>query len=93
MVAALNDLEIMGEDIQNAFLSAPNLENHWIKAGSKFDAEQGKTFLVVRALYGLKSASAAFRYFMAKELDKISFKSCVADPDVWMRPEVRYDRT
>ena len=25
LVAALNDLEIMGEDIQNAFLSAPNL--------------------------------------------------------------------
>ena len=91
LVAALNDLEIMGADIQNAFLSAPNLEKHWIKAGSKFGAEQGKTFLVLRALYVLKSASAEFRSFMAKKLDYISFKLCVADPDVWMRPTVPYD--
>ena len=93
LVAALNDLEIMGANIQNALLSAPNLENHWIKAGSKFGAEQGKTFLFLRALYGLKSASALFRSFMAKKIDKISFKSCVVDPDVFIRPEVRYYRT
>ena len=30
---------------------------------------------------------------MAKKIDEISFKSCVADPDVWMRPAVRSDRT
>ena len=27
---------------------------------------------------------------MDKKLDKISFKSCVEDPNVWMRPAVRY---
>lgn len=91
MAAALNGLEIKGADIQNAFLSAPNLEKHWIRAGTEFGAEQGKTFIVVRALYGLKSASAAFRSFMAKRLDAIGFKSCVADPDVWLRPAVKDD--
>ena len=30
---------------------------------------------------------------MAKKIDKISFKSCVVDPDVFIRPEVRYYRT
>ena len=90
LVEALNDLEIMGSNIKNAFLSSPNLEKHWIKAGSEFGAEQGKKFLVVRALYGLKLASAAFQFFMAKKLYEISFKSCVEDPNVWMRPAVRY---
>ena len=91
LVAALNDLEVLGADIQNAFLSAPNLEKIWMKAGPEFGPEQGKTFIVVRALYGLKSASAAFRAFMAEKLDSIGFKSSVADPDVWLRPAVKSD--
>ena len=60
LVAALNDLEITGADIQNALLSAQNLENHWIKAGSEFGAEQGNTFLVVRALYVFNLTSTVF---------------------------------
>ena len=60
MTAALNGLEVMGCDVQNAFLSAKNLEKHWIRAGPEFRSEQGKIFIVVRALYGLKLASPAF---------------------------------
>ena len=91
LIAALNDLDIMGCDVQNALLSADNLEKHWLKAGPEFGAEQGKTFIVVRALYGLKSASAAFQDYMANKLDKIGFKSSPADPDVWLRPEAKPD--
>ena len=91
MIAAFNGLDIQGCDVQNAFLSADNLEKHWIRAGPEFGAEQGKVFIVVRALYGLKSASAAFRSFMAKRLDEIGFKSSHADPDVWLRPAVKPD--
>ena len=47
--------------------------------------------LVVRALYGLKSASAAFRAYMADKLDEMGFKSSVAEPDFWMRPDVKPD--
>ena len=49
----LNDLETMGADVQNAFLSVDNIEKHWIRAGPKFGSEQGKVFILVRALYGL----------------------------------------
>ena len=91
MVAALNDLEVQGSDVQNAFLSAKNLEKHWLRAGPEFGAEQGKVFIVVRALYGLKSASAAFRAFMARKLDEIGFQSSPADPDIWLRPAVKFN--
>jgi hypothetical protein len=59
----------------------------WLTAGIEFGAEQGgKNLLVVRALYGLKSASASFWAYMAKKLDDMmGFKSSVADPDVWLR--------
>ena len=42
LVAVLKNLEVMGADIQNSFMSAPNLEKHWIRARTKF--------IVVRAL-------------------------------------------
>ena len=67
-IAALNDLEVLGADVQNAFLTAPNKEKCWIIAGSEFGSDEGKTFLVGKALYGLKSASFSFRSFMAEFL-------------------------
>ena len=73
-VADLNNLKKMGADVQNAFLSAENLEKHWIRDGTEFGAEQGKVFIVIRDLYRLKYASADFRSFMAKKLYDIGFK-------------------
>ena len=82
LVAALNDLEIMGDGINNAFLSDPNLEKRCIKAEYEFGAEQEKRSLLVRALYDLKLVSAAFRSFMDKNINEISFKSCMVAPDI-----------
>jgi hypothetical protein len=90
-IAALNDLDILGADVQNAFLSAPCREKVWIRAGKEFGANQGKALIIVRALYGLKSASASFRSYMAEKLDELGFKSSMADPDVWMRSAVKAD--
>ena len=87
----MNGLEVMGSDVQNAFLTALCKEKIWLIAGPEFGNEQGKKFLVVRDLYGLKSASAAFRAYMADKLDEMGLKSSVADPDIWMRTAVKMD--
>ena len=71
MIAALNDIDVLGTDVKNAFLNAPCKEKVWWRAGPEFGADQGKILLVVRALYGLKSASVSFRSFMAKYLDEL----------------------
>ena len=42
LAAALNGLEVKGADVQNAFLSANNLEKHWLRAGPEFGPEQTK---------------------------------------------------
>jgi len=59
-IAALNDLQVLACDIQNAYLTAKCQEKIWTKAGPEFGSKAGSIMLVVRALYGLKSSGAAF---------------------------------
>ena len=60
-IAALNDLEVKSGDIMNAYITAPITEKVWTVLGPMFGANAGKKAIIVRALYGLKSAGAAFR--------------------------------
>ena len=60
MIVALNDLKVIGCDIQNAYLTAPTQEKIWTIAGPKFVSEKGCIMMLVRALYGIKSSGAAF---------------------------------
>ena len=76
-------------DIENKFLTAPCKEKVWLRAGPEFGVDQGKILLVVRALYGLKSASVSFRSFMANYLDDLGFIPSDADNDVWLRPAIK----
>ena len=89
LVTASNDLDVLGCNVQNAFLPADDLEKHHLIAGDKFGDEKGKIFTVVGALCGLKSASTAFRSFMAKKLDEMNFVSLTADPDAWLQPAIK----
>lgn len=91
MIAARNDLDVQSADIQNAFLTAPNLERCYMIAGPEFIDEEGKGFIVKRALYGLKSAPQAFRSFLADNIEELGFFSSEADPDVWMRLNTKPD--
>ena len=88
-IAALNDLEVKSADIQNAYITAPNKEKIWTICGPEFGQNQGKRAFIVRALYGLKSAGAAFRAHLADCMHTLGFKPCLADPDVWMKLSTR----
>lgn len=85
LVAALNELDLKAVDIQNAFLTTPNKEKHYMIAGPEFGAHARKFFIVVKALYGLKLEGASFRSYLAERLDNMNFKLLFADPGVWMR--------
>lgn len=90
-IAALNDLQVLACDIQNAYLTAKCREKIYTIAGPEFGSERGKIMLVVRALYGLKSSGAAFRAFLADTLYDSGYRSSKADPDVWMRKSSKPD--
>ena len=90
-IAALNGLEVMACDIQNAYLTADCREKIWTRAGPEFGSESGTILLIRKALYGLKSSGAAFRAHLAETLYDIGFVPTRADPDVWRRPATKED--
>jgi hypothetical protein len=44
----------------NTYITAPVMEKVWTILGPKFRHDSGKSAVIMRALYGLKSAGAAF---------------------------------
>ena len=92
--AALNGLSVCACDIQNAYLQAPSSEKHFIICGPEFGLEnEGKKAIIVRALYGGKSAGADYWRHVRKAMSEMNFESCKADPDVWLRPGTKPDGT
>ena len=92
MVAALNGLDLQTPDIENAYLTIPCREKIWTISGPEFGIDECKVYIVVRASYGLKFSSAAFREFLAERLYDMGFKYSVSDPDIWCREDMKNDR-
>ena len=80
----MNGLDIMSCDLENAYLNATNREKICFEGGIKCGEDKVKVLVVVRDLYGLKSAGSAWRAALAEELVQLGFKSTRADPDVWI---------
>ena len=73
LIAALNDLQVLSADIGNAYLNAPNREKVYAITGKEFGSRAGEVVIIVRALYGLKSAGAAWRSHLANSLQAIGY--------------------
>ncbi|GAX21971.1 hypothetical protein FisN_16Hh038 [Fistulifera solaris] len=90
--AALNGVDICAADIRNAYLQAPSSQKHYVICGIEFGLENvGRVALIHRALYGGKSAGRDFRNHLRSGMLDLGFTSCLADPDVWMRPAKKAD--
>ena len=90
-LAALNDLEMKTSDIQNAYLTAPCSEKVHTTLVTEFGENKGKTAIIVKLIYGLASSGASFRNHLAEFMHHHGYKSCLADPDLWYKPEIRED--
>ena len=83
----LNNLEIWGADVGNAYLEAYTDEKLSIIAGPEFKELQGHLLIMIKALYGTRSWGARWHDRLFDILQELNFKPSKADPDVWMRPE------
>ncbi|KAL7536195.1 hypothetical protein ACHAXR_006978 [Thalassiosira sp. AJA248-18] len=90
-IAALNALGVKAADIKNAYATAPITEKVWCILGPEFGEQAARKAIIVRALYGLKSAGAAFRKHLADCMRHKGYNPCLADPDLWMQPKTRPD--
>jgi hypothetical protein len=84
-IATLNDLEVKAADILNAYISALIKEKVWCALGPEFGPDAGKSAIIVRALYGLKSAGAAFHAHLADCMQHLGYTSFPANPDLWYK--------
>ena len=75
MIAALNDLEVKSGDVLNAYLTATTTEKIWTILGPEWGVDAGKHAVLVRALYGLKSAGASFRSHLASCMRELGYMS------------------
>ena len=90
----LNGLDVFAANIRNAYLQDPSSQKDFIICGEEFGLENvGKVALINRALYSGKKAGSDFRNHLRSCMRHLDFTSCLADPDVWMRPAKKTDST
>ena len=86
-LSQLNDFEIWGADVENAYLEAYTDQKLCIIAGPEFKELQGHLLIMIKALHGTRSGGARWHDRLFDILQELRFKPSKADPDVWMRPE------
>jgi hypothetical protein len=91
LMAALNVLEVKIGDVLNTYITAPVTKKVWTVLGPKFGSNAGKSAVIVRTLYGLKSAGAAFHTHLASFMCQMGYISCKADPNLWYKAVTRRD--
>ncbi len=90
-IASLNDLKVKVGDVLNAYITAPVKEKVWTVLGSEFEHDTGKSAIIVHALYGLRSAGAAFQAHLASFMHQMGYTSCKAGPNLWLKAVTRPD--
>ena len=81
----LNNLELWGADIGNAYLEAFTDEKLDIVAGPEFQELEGYILIFLKALYGLKSSGKRWAEVIHGILRDMKFLPSKADPCIWLR--------
>ena len=84
-LAKLNNLEVWGADIGNAYLEAKTKEMLYVVAGSEFEELEGHILVVYKALYGLKCSGLRWSQKIHGIMLDMGFSPCKTNPCVWLR--------
>ena len=88
-MTALHDLEVKAAIVLNVFVIKPNREKIWSVLGPEFGDGAGKSPIIVRVLYKLKSMGVSFRAHLAECMNALGCEFCKTDPDLWWKPDMR----
>ena len=81
----LNNLDLWGADIGNAYLEAFTDEKLYIVAGPEFQELEGYILIFLKALYGLKSSGKRWTEVIPGILRDMKFLPSKVDPCIWLR--------
>ena len=84
-LAELNEMELWGTDIGNAYLESYTEEKVCFIAGGEFGDLAGHTFMILKAQYGLKSSGKRWHDRLFDVLHSMGFRPSKAEEDIWMR--------
>ena len=81
-LAELNDLELWGTDIGNAYLESYTEEKVVFIAGPEFGERCGHLLMIVKAQYGLKSSGRQWHNTLHDVLQELGWKPTRAEEDI-----------
>ena len=84
----LNNLELWGADIGNAYLEAPTEEKLYIVAGPEFEDWEGYILTFSKTLYGLKSSGKRWAETLHDLLKDMNFTPSRADQCIWLKKNI-----
>jgi hypothetical protein len=84
-IGSMHKLQVCAADIGNAFLYGKTKELVYAIAGPEFGEHQGKTLIVDKGLYGLRSSATRFHEHLTAKLRSMGFKPSKADSDLWSK--------
>jgi hypothetical protein len=84
-LAELNDRELWGTDIGNAYLESVTKEKVYFIAGPEFASREGHVMIIYKAHYGLRSSGLRWHEKLADILRGMGFFPSLAEEDIWMR--------
>ena len=84
-LAKLNNLEVWGADIGNAYLEAKTKEKLFVVAGPEFEELEGHILVIYKALYGLEHSGLRWAKRIHDIMLDMGFSPCKSDPCVWLR--------
>ena len=90
-ISAINYLDVLACDIQNAYIMTDCRERVWVISRPEFGSEAGKNMLMRKALYELKVSGAAFRDFLEENMYALGYLPSYTNPDLWLWPAVKPD--
>ena len=78
-------MKVVASDVASAYLQALAGEIVYTIAGQKLGAWQGKTLIIIKSVYVLKSSGAMWHQKFSDNLRDLGFCPCYEDFDLWMR--------
>jgi hypothetical protein len=84
-LAEMNELQLWGADVGNAYFEAKTKEKFYIFGSPEFGSHEGHSLVIDCALYGLRSSGLCWHQRFSDTLKSMGFTPSEAEADIWMR--------